>query len=146
MKEKGNSFIELLILMAVVSILSAVIIVKLPSRDALIIDAEAAFFVSKLRYLQEISCTTQRMYMEFLPVEAESAASFSVQSHECFIFQGAKIKDRHKYPPGMTAFADREDIFFGMNGTVAPLTIDLFLGNERRHIIIDRVGRIRVAR
>ena len=82
MKEKGTSFIELLLLMAMVTVLSAAAIAKLPSRDALVIDAEAAFFVSKLRYLQEISCTTQRMYMEFLPIEAESAASFSVQSHE----------------------------------------------------------------
>ena len=146
MKENGMSLLEVLVLMGILSLVSGMVIPRLPNSDSMTIDSEAAFFVSKLRYLQEVSCTTQRWYEKFPAVEAEGAPSFSVQSNECHILQGGKPLQRHWYPNGMTAFSDRTDIFFASNGTAPPVTITLRLGKERRYVIIDIVGRVRIAK
>ena len=54
----------------------------------------------------------------------------------------------HKFPDGMTATwsgGKKGKVNFLTTGNAQPMTIFLHSGKEVRHVIIDRVGRVRVS-
>ena len=140
----GFTIIENLIIISMISLIVSTAIPKtLIFIDRQRIDQEAAYLVSELRYLQELSRTVNRQHTDFLSVPSEAAPELVLNRDGYFIKKKLKAEMRHDFPTGMTAIYNRNKVMFSPEGDADPMTITLQYGTQKRDIIIDSVGRIR---
>ena len=143
--EKGFSLIEIVFVCAILSTLALMAVPRLTAfRNEQRVDAEAAKLTAELRYLQEVSRSTQRIHSDFISVTAESSPTITFSPTGYYITENGKITRRHTLTDGLTLHLNRSTAQFSMNGDALTLTITLQLGGAVRNVIVDSVGRIRV--
>ena len=143
--EKGFSLIEIVFVCAILGTLALVAVPRLTAfRNEQRVDAEAAKLTAELRYLQEVSRSTQRIHSDFISVTAESSPTITFSPTGYYITENGKITRRHTLTDGLTLHLNRSTAQFSMNGDALTLTITLQLGGAVRNVIVDSVGRIRV--
>ena len=143
--EKGFSLIEIVFVCTILGTLALVAVPRLTAfRNEQRVDAEAAKLTAELRYLQEVSRSTQRIHSDFISVTAESSPTITFSPTGYYITENGKITRRHTLTDGLTLHLNRSTAQFSMNGDALTLTITLQLGGAVRNVIVDSVGRIRV--
>ena len=143
--EKGFSLIEIVFVCAILGTLALTAVPRLTAfRNEQRVDAEAAKLTAELRYLQEVSRSTQRIHSDFISVTAESSPTITFSPTGYYITENGKITRRHTLTDGLTLHLNRSTAQFSMNGDALTLTITLQLGGAVRNVIVDSVGRIRV--
>lgn len=151
--EKGFSLIEIVFVCAILGTLALVAVPRLTAfRNEQRVDAEAAKLTAELRYLQEVSRSTQRIHSDFISVTAESSPTITFSPTGYYITENGKITRRHTLTDGLTLHPTRittptgfmNGAQFSMNSDALTLTITLQLGGAVRNVIVDSVGRIRV--
>lgn len=143
--EKGFSLIEIVFVCAILGTLALMAVPRLTAfRNEQRVDAEAAKLTAELRYLQEVSRSTQRIHSDFISVTAESSPTITFSPTGYYITENGKITRRHTLTDGLTLHLNRSTAQFSMNGDALTLTITLQLGGAVRNVIVDSVGRIRV--
>lgn len=142
MKQHGFVLIELLITFVLIGIMASVIMLQLNSfiirQD---IDNAAKALVGDLRWMQQLSINSgegSNLYIIF----------YRTEPYGYFITLNRKIIKNVMFPQKvMIDWADTGDIYFGVNGYIYPRRgVTILLRNDRefRHIIIDKVGRVRI--
>ncbi len=159
MKSRGFSYLEVLLVTSMVSIL---VVIAVPRISQLLVswqmDYEAACLATDLRYLQELSREERR------PLPGFELPGRSVERPALFIefdgtrdgyyihVPGQKTSCRHICPPGVlmgngSVYVSMRITFEADGSILGPRTIYLYKDHQmERRIIIDQAGRIRVER
>ena len=138
-----------------VSIFAAIAVPRLWSAgQSMRLDAEAARLAAELMRYRETFMTLQSAHMDFIGVAAEGAAIVLLHADGYEVRQGRETLLKYQLPKGVTlsysgggdvSLGYRGDVIFQVTGNAAPMTIILQEGKEKRYVIIDRVGRVRVS-
>ncbi|MCQ2538803.1 MAG: prepilin-type N-terminal cleavage/methylation domain-containing protein [Lachnospiraceae bacterium] len=145
MDEKGASLIELLVVLAIMALITAMSMPKLGLLQKNELEIEAAYLAAELRYAQELSYTVQQIHNEFPLVQADSTPRFVVQGRGYYIMQNGKMYHNHTLPERISIKTNRNNFIFSSGGTAQTVTITLEQGKKRIYVIVDIVGRIRVS-
>lgn len=147
MRERGFTLLELLIVMGILGVLAAVAVPGLRRvSDGLQLDYEAARLASEVRYYREIIGTFQPQHEEFLSVQGEPTPTFVFYNRGYHLRTSTKISRRHTLAEGINLTANRRELKFSVNGGGKPMSFLLQKGSDKRYIIIDVAGRVRVSR
>ncbi|MGL5269574.1 MAG: pilus assembly FimT family protein [Selenomonadaceae bacterium] len=147
MKERGATIIELVCILAIISVLSGYALPRLPGiLDSWQIDYEAACLAADLRWMQERTRSMQRLDVRFEGRGEDDQPQLYIRKGDYRIVMKEKLRE-HKFPPGLKMYVNQSRIAFDTEGRMnPPLTILLLQGGKARRVIIDIVGRIRVER
>ena len=151
MDRRGYGAAELLVALFLLSVIAAAAIPRFTDRGtAMRLDAEAARLAAELMQYREMIMTRQPPHQDFSGVSSEVEPEFDLSSKGYRIMKTKMeaLSPIHKFPDGMTASwsgGKKGKVSFLMTGNAQPMTIYLSLGKEVRHVIIDRVGRVRVS-
>ena len=144
MRQDGVSSLELIILLACMSVMAAVAVPKPASVSSLAIDYEAACLMSELRRLQDAAQMTPQLHMDFRSLQGIPTPVMTIGMDGYSISEGTVKVRVHQCPADMRIDTDRRTVFFGRNGNGMPTTIRLLYRGQRRIILIDSVGRVRI--
>ena len=146
MKQKGFSLLEILVVMALLSLAAAVAVpVFTGISDKLVLRREAAALVSELRYLRELSMGYPSQSERCSDIRADSYPTFRGGGSEYYIYVNRTSYERHSLPEGMRITGDIKRVSFGVLGTANPATLKLDYHGLWQYVIIDVEGRIRVS-
>jgi prepilin-type N-terminal cleavage/methylation domain-containing protein len=144
MKQRGMAAIELLCVMAIISIFAIQALPKVNMLDNLRLDYEVAHFVSDLRWLQQLAMSSQWYDTRFMLAEAKHKV-FMRFDQDGYSIESDIILQEHHFYKGIKMMFPTNSIIFAMDGQMlTPLTIWVYSDKGTRLVIIDRVGRIRV--
>lgn len=146
MDNRGVTSLELICVLAVISILAMHVLPRMTMLEKSELDYETACLVSDLRWMQQRSRSVQWMDGRFFGTNADRPLLMRITAENYTIDMEKTIK-AHKLPAGIRIYLRQSPIKFSMDGAMLPpQTIQVFNGRESRWIIMDRVGRIRVQR
>jgi prepilin-type N-terminal cleavage/methylation domain len=146
MDNRGVTSLELVCVMAILSILASQILPKLTMLEKSELDYETAYLVSDLRWMQQRSRSMHWSDGRFFGTNPDRPLLMRITAEDYTIDMNETIKE-HKLPPGVKIYLRQSPIKFSMDGAMLPpQTIQVFKGGKSRWIIMDRVGRIRVQR
>lgn len=148
MNEKGNSLIELLFIIAIISVFTTISIPKFTTTDEMELDHAALQLAADLRWLQQTSINIPRGHEKFPMVSPELIPKMRIQMGQdggCRILLGTEVIRKLNFSKGVMINANYTAISFNNDGYInQPVTITLSQRNRYRQVIIDRVGRIRI--
>ncbi len=155
MDRRGFGMAGLLAALFIVSLLAATAVPRLWSAGrAMRLDGEAARLAAELTRYRETVMTMQPAHMDFIGVASEGATTVLLHGDGYEVRQGLKTLREYQLPEGIALSYSgggdvttgyRGDVIFQVTGNAVPMTIILQEGKERRYVIVDRVGRVRVS-
>ncbi len=147
MKEEGSSLMELIIVIAIISIVSSITVVTSSVLKRYDLDASAYQLATDLKFVQQLSINTSVEENEFSPAEMDQFPKLSLKvTANCgyIISRGLKNIKSVTFSKNIKIVGGYSAIYFNRHGYInQPITIRLENGEKTRLIIIDRVGRIR---
>ena len=147
MRERGFSLLEIVLTVGILGTLAALAIPFFAKWGSLWqLEYEAARLASEVRYYREVIGTFQPQHHEFLSVSKESTPAFGFERREYYLRHGTKISRRHTLADGILLSASRPQLVFSLGGEANPISFCLQRGTEKRYVIIDIAGRVRVSR
>lgn len=147
MRERGFSLLEIVLALGILGMLAAFAIPVFARWGGLWqLEYEAARLASEVRYYREVSGTFAPQHPDFLSVSKESKPIFGFERHAYYLRRGGKLSRRHPLPDGIFLSASRPQLTFSLGGEANPISFCLQRGLERRYVIIDIAGRVRVSR
>lgn len=148
MNIRGNSLIELLFIIAIVSVFAAITLPKFTTTDEMELDHAALQLAADLRWLQQTSINIPRGHEKFPNVSPELIPKMRIRQGQdggCRILLGTEVIKKLLFSKGVMINANYTEISFNNDGYInRPITITLSQHNRYRQVIIDRVGRIRI--
>lgn len=147
MRERGFSLLEIVL---AIGLLGTLVTFALPvfARWGGLwqLEYEAARLASEVRYYREVIGTSTPQHPDFLSVPQESRPIFGFERHGYYLRRGGKLSRRHPLPDGILLSASRPELIFSLGGEANPISFCLQRGLDRRYVIIDIAGRVRVSR
>ncbi|MBQ7515212.1 MAG: hypothetical protein IJS96_02920 [Schwartzia sp.] len=145
MDEKGFSLIEAVLTAMVISLLASVALPRLFFQySTLTLDRETERLAAALAVYREESVYAAAQRQEFLDASEHQVPVFRLERGG-YSIKGRTGSKRHTLPAGIELSCNRVTVMFYGTGNAEPLTIILRSGTERRYVIIDLAGRIRVS-
>lgn len=148
MNDRGYSFVEILCVLAIVSILATVAIPKFRISDEMELDHTAMQLAADLRWLQQRSKNLVRGQTQFQHAPIELIPQMKILQGVgggYSITLGTTTLKRHTFTRNIRIDGTYAAISFNNDGYInRPVTILLQQGTIYREVIVDRVGRIRV--
>ncbi len=146
MDEKGFSLLEAVLAAMVAGLLAAVAVPRLSFHyQTLALDHEAAQLAAALAVYREEAVYAVAQRQEFPDASEHQALSFRLARDGYSVICNSKIRRRYTLPSGIEMSSGRSTVEFYGTGNAEPMTIMLRSGTERRYVIIDLAGRIRVS-
>lgn len=146
MNNKGMTTVELLCILAILSILSGQILPKLTMLEQSKLDYETACLVADLRWMQQRSRNMQWNDLRFAGTNPELQPVLHINSDSYYVVM-QKVVKQHELADGIRIYMNQSTIKFTVDGHMTtPMTLQVRKGADCRLVIIDRVGRIRVQR
>ncbi|MGP1366731.1 MAG: pilus assembly FimT family protein [Schwartzia sp. (in: firmicutes)] len=147
MRERGFSLLEIVLTVGILGTLATFAIPVFARWGGLWqLEYEAARLASEVRYYREVMGTFTHQHPDFLSVSQESTPIFGFSRHEYYLRRGGKLSRRHSLPDGIRLSTSRPELIFSLGGDAVPISFCLQRGMERRYVIIDIAGRVRVSR
>lgn len=144
---KGFTIFEIIIVITILSITALTALPKIITfTDEQRVENEAVILVSELRYLQEITRTTQKWHSEFRSAPYELTPSMKFRTNDYYIEKDGQHTHEHTFPSDMKWHINRNNntVEFAANGDAPPCTISMQIGTAHRNVIIDSAGRVRI--
>ena len=149
MEERGFSFLEAMIVMAVAGLLLTAAVPKIADLDRFAVDKEILQMVGDIRYIQSKSYSYfyDKQSVSLSRTEAPRIRLGPEKSNADYylISKATKVYKQQWIPKGMDIYMNRLPVMFYRNGGSTAGTITVKKGDYRRYIIIDRVGRVRIS-
>ena len=143
--DRGSSLIEVILVVAALSVALGAAVPALRFTDQLRLDYETAFLAKRLQYVKEMSQNTD----DFSAIgyrELDLGPCFSVKTggQGYYYHVGSKNGESWNLPQDIRITCNRQDVFFYKDGEATNCTFNLCVGDKKRLVIVDRVGRIRI--
>ncbi|MCR5030792.1 MAG: hypothetical protein K5982_04905 [Selenomonadaceae bacterium] len=155
MDKRGFGMVGILAALFFVSLFAAVAMPRLWNAGAAMrLDAEAARLAAELMHYRELVMTRQPVHSDFIGVAAEGNPIVLLHADGYEMQRGRETLMQYRFPKGIALsysgggdvnLAYQGDVIFQLTGNATPMTIILQEGKEKRYVIIDRVGRVRVS-
>jgi prepilin-type N-terminal cleavage/methylation domain-containing protein len=143
MRNKGFSLIELVVVLAMMSILACMAVPRIGDlSDRQNLDYAAGQLLADLRWLQQAGINRGNQPTFSMYFYVVNPCGYKIQ-------QGLERLKINTFPAKITCSSNytSSGIFFQIDGTPnKPGTIFLYNGKETRQVIIDKPGRIRITR
>ncbi len=146
MDEKGFGLLEALLAAMVACLVAAAALPRIVSRHQVLqLEQEATELASALTVFREESIYAAAQRQEFLDASEHQVPVLRFTKTGYTVACNTKIKRRHTVASGIQLIPNRSTAEFYGTGSAQPMTIQLCSGQERRYVIIDVAGRIRVS-
>ena len=142
---RGGSLVEVLVMLAVISVLVGGVVPLGEVVSRFQADYEAGRLVQRLNYARDISrqmdyfsAAEGRPYIGLPKLYLDGA------QHQYGLRQGNRLIAKWQYAANVTITCNRGEMVFSPSGEVTNGTYTISVGKKLRRVIVDRVGRIRV--
>lgn len=145
MNDTGGSLIEALLVVAVISVVIGTAAHSFRFTDQLRLDHETAFLAKRLQYVREISRNADDFSaLGYRELSLGPCFSLKMGGQGYYYRVGSKKVESWELPRDIYIFCNRQEMVFYKDGDATNCTFSLSLGNKKRFVIVDRVGRIRI--
>lgn len=144
MKEAGSAFIEVIVIVAIISVIAAAAVPKGGCLDRLVAQYEMIHLVNDIRYMQVLSHNADGSKNRSGPYDTQHPV-LHINGDSYDIAQDLTHVYCYKLTGGTYLRANRDKYHFNLTGTLAAGSIYVCKnGKTYFRIVIDSVGRVRV--
>ena len=144
---KGFFLIELVVGVAVLSILSSIVLPQLVNTDKLLLMAAAQQITADLRYLQEVDSNVSVGSNDFPEINTNLGLElvfFHKENNGYYLVKGSNVVKTIELPKNVAVNSSYTKVAFDTNGYTKPQHINLTVNRQLLAVIIDNAGRIRI--
>ena len=145
LEDTGASLIEVVLVVAVLSVGIGTAAHTLRFTDQLRLNHEAEFLAKRLQYVREISRNADDFSASgYRELSLGPCFSLKTGGQGYYYRVGSKRVESWNLPQDIHISCNRQELVFYKDGEATNCTFNLSLGDKKRLVIVDRVGRIRI--